>query len=156
MISFLMLMDSNNFPTYAQEGFHNFASAHLIIYKTKNNYFNLVPITLSADKKQIVSFPAPGDLIINNRLCLPEKLKNGFLLDNRGITIHTGFINISYLEYANLSKTPDVNYLQELMLDNDPICELYDCGLRSDFKNIKKEINKVIKNNNLNKYSRLK
>ena len=41
------------------------ASPPVIVYKTRNDYFDKVPVILSEDKTRIVSFPDPLDLKIN-------------------------------------------------------------------------------------------
>jgi hypothetical protein len=127
-----------------------------IVYKTKADYFNNVPVLLSTDKQTIVAYPDPKDLTIDNKFCQPTKLKQGYLLDNRGISLNVGFLNISYLEYSRLATPPSINELKKLILDTDPLIELYDLELRYNFKNMKKEINQIITRNQLTNYKRLK
>lgn len=127
-----------------------------IVYKTKKDYFNLVPVILSADKQNIVSYPDPKDLLIDNKLCLPDRLENGYLLDNRGINLNAGFLNISYQDYSKLSTPPSLTELNKLLLDSDPLIELYDLGLRYNFRNIEEEINQIIIRNQLPNFKRLK
>lgn len=127
-----------------------------IVYKTKADYFNNVPVLLSADKQTIVAYPDPKDLTIDNKLCLPTQLKGGYLLDNRGISSNVGFLKISYKEYSSMASPPSINELKNLLLDADPLIELYDLGPRHNFKNTDKEINKIITRNKLANYIQLK
>lgn len=71
------------------------ASPNVIVYNIKADYFDKVPITLSEDKKSILSYPDPKDLIVDGVYFLPTKLEKGYLLDNRGISINTVFLNIT-------------------------------------------------------------
>src|ERR1044071_4992028 len=66
-----------------------------IVYKTKADYSNYVPVILSEDKSKIVSYPDPKDV----QSAAPVKLKNGYLLDNRGINKNVAFLRWTYEEY---------------------------------------------------------
>lgn len=127
-----------------------------IVYKTKADYFNNVPVILSADKQTIVAYPDPKDLTIDNKLCLPTPLEQGYLLDNRGINSNVGFLKISYQEYSSLASPPSINELKTLLLDADPLIELYDLGPKYNYKNMEMEINQIITRNQLTNYKRLK
>ena len=59
-----------------------------VIYKTNGNFSNNVPITLSADSKKLISFPAPSDI---TEQTAPIKLSQGYWLDRRGISPNTAF-----------------------------------------------------------------
>jgi len=131
-------------------------SASVMIYKTKKDYFKNVPITLSEDKSKIVAYPHPKDLKIDGLYRVPTKLKNGFLLDNKGININTAFLKLTYEEYAKLENAPLLSKLKTLIIDDNPFTELYYCGLKSNFKDLKKELNNTIKKNKLNEYKKLK
>lgn len=115
-----------------------------IIYKTKANYFDKVPVTLSDDKRSISSFPDIRDVYINGQYTYPTRLKDGFLLDNRGISGNVGFLRLTYGEYSKLEKTPTASEIMEMILDDDPLVEMYDCGLRSDYRDIEAELNDLI------------
>jgi hypothetical protein len=132
------------------------AGPHLLVYKTKKDYYDLVPVLLSIDKRSIVSYPHPTDLMFGSHLCLPTKLEGGFLLDNRGINLNVGFLNISYNEYSKLPTSPWMSDLQQLLIDTDPLTELYDLGLRNQYTNLRKEINKIIRDKHLTDFNRLK
>ena len=120
-----------------------------IVYKTKANYNNLVPVLLSDDKKEIISYPHPSDLKVGDALALPTLLKNGYLLDNRGIGVNVAFLKITYEEYNKLEKVPTLNELYDLIIDKDPLVEFCNCGNNKVFTNKKNQINKVIENKKL-------
>jgi len=115
-----------------------------IVYKTKADYFNKVPVFLSEDKKTITGFPHPKDLMKGSELALPTKLIKSYLLDNRGVGSNTAFLKYTYQEYSNLKTTPNPEKLYQMIIDKDPILEIYDCGLRSDFTTVG-EINQIIR-----------
>ena len=114
------------------------------IYKTKGNYNNLIPITLSDDKSIISSYPHPKDIYYKNVLAIPTQLKDGYLLDNRGISKNVAFLNITYEEYSKLDNPPNIDELFEMIIDNNPIVELYDCGNRYQYKDEVVELNNII------------
>lgn len=119
------------------------------LYKTKDNYSKYVPITLSDDKKKITSFPHPTDIFYKGKFAYPTQLEDGYLLDNRGISANVAFLNISYDEYSKLEKAPSIDSLFEMILDDDPLVELYDCGNRYQYKNEVVELNSMISKNQL-------
>ena len=119
------------------------------IYKTKGEYNNLVPIILSDDKTEITSFPHPKDVYYKGELALPTQLENGYLLDNRGISANVAFLNITYDEYSKFEKAPSVDSLFDMILDNDPLVELYNCGNRYQYKDEVAELNNMIKKQQL-------
>ncbi len=140
IVIFLLSCSSNN-----KVVIHDFMSGpKAIIYKTKADYYNNVPVFLSDDKKTITGFPHPKDLMQKGKLALPTKLTKGYLLDNRGVGINTAFLKYSYQEYAKMKTHPKPEVLYHAIIDKDPITEIYDCGLRSDFKSLK-EINRLIR-----------
>jgi hypothetical protein len=132
------------------------AGAPTIIYKTKEEYNNKVPITLSEDKRKIVGYPHPKDIYQNGKLAIPTKLNNGYLLDNRGVGKNTAFLNITYEEYAKLTSAPKLTEMERMILEKDPIIELCDCGNRNQFKNEIDEINSLIATNQLGKCKKIK
>ncbi|MEN8120631.1 MAG: hypothetical protein ABFS35_09805 [Bacteroidota bacterium] len=132
------------------------ANAPVLIYKTTNNYIDNVPISLSPDKKEIVSYPHPTDLKNGDYYSIPTKLKGGYLLDNRGVSSNTAFLKLTYKEYAELETAPSLTKLKSLIIDNNPFTRLYHCGKRSDFNNLEKDLNEIIKKNNFNRFKRLK
>lgn len=125
----------------------DFSIQSTLIYKTKNDYFNNVPVILSEDKAMIISYPAPSDVYYNGKLAYPKRLDNNYLLDNRGINQNVAFLKLTYEEYSKLSKAPSIKEMYEMIIDKDPISELCNCGNRQQFKNEVSEINELVKNN---------
>lgn len=102
-----------------------------MVYKTRQNYDNLVPIILSEDKSRVLSYPHPSDLVSGDGYLVPTSLKNGYLLDNKGINKDVAFINMTYESYARLKEAPAVEELLAMVIDKDPLAELCNCGNRS-------------------------
>lgn len=121
-----------------------FANPPVLVYKTKGDYNNLVPILLSDDKKTILSYPHPNDLITGSTYQFPVVLNEGYVLDNRGIGANVAFLKMTYSEYANLKYAPSLQELYKNILDKDPLVELCHCGLRTSFYNVKKQLNELI------------
>jgi hypothetical protein len=142
-------------PQQGMTGPHR-AGPQTIIYKTRADYSKNVPVTLSNDKSKIVSYPAPQDVYFGGQLAYPTPLAKGYLLDNRGITINTAFLRLTYEEYAKLSQAPDPNDLYNQIIDKDPITQLYSLGSRYSFKNIVPEIDSIIEHHKLKDFRRLK
>lgn len=120
-----------------------------LVYKTRGDYYHLVPVLLSDNKKQIISFPHPKDLIRGHGYTLPDSLSNGYLLDNRGIGANVAFLRLTYEEYANLQEVPTADQLYEKILDRDPLTELCNCGLRTSFSDPVRQINELIEKSEL-------
>ena len=99
-----------------------------IVYKTKADYRDKVPILLSEDGKTVLSYPAPSDLFIGKELAKPIELYDGYLLDRRGIGPRVAFLDISYMAYARLPNTPKPKDLLGMLLETDPLTACYDCG----------------------------
>ena len=125
------------------------------IYKTTSDYYNLVPIILSDDKTVIVSFPHPRDVYYKGALAYPTQLEDGYLLDNRGISPNVAFLNISFDEYSKLKKAPSIDSLFGMIIDNNPLLELYNCGTRYQYKDEVAELNNVITNRQLTKCKKI-
>ena len=119
-------------------------STPALVYKTRADYYNRVPVLMNTEKNRILSYPDPTDLNYGNKLALPTKLKNGYLLDNRGIGINVAFLTYTYETYAALTKVPDMTQLMDSILDKKPLSELWDCGSRSLYKNEVDELNTLI------------
>jgi hypothetical protein len=127
-----------------------------IVYKTKADYSKYVPVTLSADKTQIVAYPAPKDVYYNGKLAYPTALEDGYWLDNRGIGPNTAFLRVTYDEYSKWPQVPKLSELYLLIIDKDPFTEIYKLGSRSRFTHPVADINKVIKKGGLKKFERVK
>ncbi|HQN15688.1 MAG TPA: hypothetical protein PLC90_04960 [Bacteroidales bacterium] len=117
------------------------ATPPVIIYKTYKDYHKNVPVTLSADKSAIVSYPDIKDVYYNDTLAYPTRLARGFWLDNRGIGPHAAFLKFTYEEYSQLEATPAPDVLFQNILETDPFKEIYKLSCERDTV----EINKIIK-----------
>jgi hypothetical protein len=120
------------------------ASPPAIIYKTKTDYFDKVPVILSDDKTRIVSFPDPRDLRINGEFAYPSKLMDGYLLDNRGIGPNAAFLRFSYEEYCTMDNIPTAERLFNYISEKNPFTEMYQCGNRGNYDEIVAELNLII------------
>ena len=127
----------------------NFPGPPTIVYKMKNDYSQNVPVILSADKLNIVSYPAVEDVILNGQYPIPTKLNNGYYLDNRGIGPNVAFTKYTYEQYSKFRGTPTVEDLSAAIIDKDPLTEMYDCGNRLRFKDIEAELNQLIESGDL-------
>ncbi len=127
-----------------------------IVYKTRSDYNKLVPVILSPDKTTIVSYPDIKDVFYKGKLAYPTELAGGYLLDNRGIGPDVAFLNYTYDEYSRMFKTPVGGELWKRMLDKDPLLEMYQCGNRTQYKEIEKELNDLIISGKIKDYKRLK
>lgn len=115
-----------------------------IVYKTKADYSELVPVILSDDKKSIVSYPHPNDLKINDELRIPRQLTDEWLLDEKGINENVAYLNMTYQAYSDLSEVPSLDSLFSLIVDSDPIIEMCNCGNRNSFNNAETQLNDLI------------
>jgi hypothetical protein len=127
-----------------------------LIYKTKADYSQLVPVIMNEEKTEIVSFPAPQDLRYKGKPAIPGMLAENYLLDNRGINENVAFLNITYEEYMNLAKTPSVEELKKQIIDTDPLIVMYNCGKRQLYKNEIEELNKLIIEGDFGNFQQLK
>ena len=131
------------------------ATPPLIIYKTKSDYNDKVPVTLSEDKSEIVSYPGSKDVFYKGELALPTELSAGLLLDNRGIGKDVAFLDITYKSFSMMMRPLTKEQMFDMIIDNDPITEMYKCK-RRDFKNIPADVNTMIENGGIKDCERLK
>jgi hypothetical protein len=131
------------------------AAPPLIIYKTKADYNDKVPVILSEDKSKIVSYPGTKDVFYQGKLATPTLLEGGYLLDNRGIDEHVAFLGISYDTYSKSMRMFSENQLFESIIDDDPIIEMYRCSRRG-FKSIPEDINTMIRKGDFSPCEKLK
>ncbi len=134
----------------------DFSGPPTIVYKTKANYNNKVPVTLSDDKSRIVSYPAPKDVFYNGSLAYPSPLEQGYLLDNRGIGKNVAFLSLTYEEYSNLSQVPTLQDLYAMIIDKDPLTQMCNCGNRNKYNDVAADMNRLIKDNKLGVCSKIK
>jgi hypothetical protein len=131
------------------------AGPSTIIYKTKKDYYDKIPVTLNEGKTKIVSYPAPTDIYYNGQLAYPTKLNNGYLLDNRGISKNVAFLNITYEEFSKVNEVPPLSEMMNMIIDKEPFTEMYNCGNRYQYKDVVNDLNKAIDNNQLYKFKRI-
>ncbi len=92
-----------------------------VVYRTNGNFNDNVPVTLSADRKKIVAFPAPSDI---SPECAPLPLADGYLLDRRGISANSAFTRYTYAEYAALPSAPDIMELKESIIGGAEVTDI--------------------------------
>jgi hypothetical protein len=137
-------------------GKNEMAGPPAIIYQTKADYYDKVPVTLSEDKSEVVSYPGVKDVFYKGELSYPTKLNDGYLLDNRGIDANCAFLKLTYEEYSKLETTPTKEELYGMILDKDPIKKMYNCGNKYKYKDIISELNTMIDDKTLKKQTKLK
>jgi len=115
------------------------ATAPLIIYKTKADYSNYVPVIMNDSKEQIVSYPSPGDVFVGGKLALPKGISKGYLLDNVGITKNSVFTSYTFKEYSKLEMAPSIDELLKSITNKDPFVEVYDCGTRGKYATVEEQ-----------------
>ncbi len=146
---------NHNHDTMENSTSAGMASAPVIIYKTRTDYSDHVPVTMDVKKAHIVSFPAQSDLKRDGGFSYPTRLANGWLLDNRGITPNSVFLRFTYDDYYNMDHIPTAQSLMNYITDKDPFTRMYKCGRRNDYQNIEDELNAKIRNGKLDKCERL-
>ena len=119
----------------------------IIIYKTSKDYYKNVPVSLSADKNSIVSYPGISDVHYNGELAYPTKLAHGYLLDNRGIGPNSAFTKYTYEEYSRMDATPSPDILIKMVTDKNPFTEMYQLDCKRDTSEINQIITSGLKKN---------
>jgi hypothetical protein len=133
------------------------ALAPAIIYKTQKDYSHYVPVQLSEDKKSIVSYPAPSDLMIDGKIKYPVQLQDGYWLDERGITPATAYLSITCEEYSQRgTMPPSETEMMKKILDTNPIVEMYNAGPRSKYKDLVNDLNRAIADKKLGSFEKIK
>lgn len=101
-----------------------------IVFKSAQDVSRLVPVRLSEDRKEVLSYPAPTDLPD----LTTKKLANGYVLDLVGVNNNTAYLNMTIQEYKN---TTHVILKDELLIRVtliNPYIEMYECiGVDSEF-----------------------
>jgi hypothetical protein len=143
-------------PVSAKQVESSVPSPPCLIYKTSADYTKNVPVIMSDDGTTIVSYPDVRDLFYKGVLAYPTRLNDGFLLDNRGIGPHVAFLSVTYEAYSKLDMTPSLSELIGLIIDKDPLIEMYQCGSRSQYADPEAELNAIISSGKLGTCRRLK
>lgn len=118
-----------------------------LVYKTRGDYANRVPVLLNNEKTAIISYPAPSDLGSEGKEACPVILEQGYLLDNRGISTNVAFLEYTYEQYASLKKVPGKEELFKKIIDKSPLTELWECGTRTPENCDTERLNKLIREN---------
>jgi len=117
----------------------------IVIYKMKRDYSRNVPVLLSDDKKEIVSYPHPLDLIgMTSKEVMPIRLHGGYYLDRRGINKNVAFLNITYNSYRKLRKPLSIKEIEKLILDRNPLTQILICSNLTYSENNIEKINSMI------------
>ncbi len=121
----------------------------VMVYRTKHDVHDKVPVGLSDDRRHIVSYPHPKDLMADGGLRTPTALIQGYWLDNLGVGPNTGFIALTYSEYAALPEAPSITEMEAMLIDRDPWEALCDCGVMGTLQDPVKELNAWLKKRKL-------
>lgn len=96
------------------------AIPNAVIYLTNGDYSNNLPLTMVGNT--IASFPAPTD--VSQKYSTPIRLKDGYLLDRRGISPNSVFTRFTYAEYASLPAPPPVEELKASIIPGSKVTEI--------------------------------
>ena len=124
------------------------SNAPIVVYKTKGAYENLVAVVLSKDKLKIVAYPGPSDIVHE----APIPLHSDYfiaLMPGAG-SLDGAFLNLNDAKY---SKMPEFTYtpgqLYNMIFDQNPFTEMYDCTKATIQKTAVSDIDSWIDNNQL-------
>lgn len=91
------------------------------IYRTSIDVDAYVPVTINPVDGKLVSYPAPSDI---TGASMPVVLKDGWLLDRRGISPDTRFVRYTYSQYHDLSEAPSPARLLESIIPDARVTEI--------------------------------
>ncbi|MFZ4568049.1 MAG: hypothetical protein ACOYND_03345 [Bacteroidota bacterium] len=141
---------SQNEANYRNKIINGVIRPPLVIYKTTRDYSKNIPIIMSEDKKEILSYPDPLDLQANMpNKATPIHLHKGYLLDRRGINKNVAFLRYTYSKYSKLKKPLTISEMYTNIIDSNPLTEFYLCNSLSYQNNIENKINWLIDKNQL-------
>jgi hypothetical protein len=124
-ITLLLFILIGRMQVYGQQK----ALPYHIIYKTRKDYFNYVPVILSPDKKRITSYPDPEQLKNSGFGYHPFKLNDNYLEDIHGLlNEHVAFLGISLDDYVKLKELPSDSTLMSWIIDKDPLTFMCKCA----------------------------
>ena len=122
-----------------------FPAPHLIVYKTKKNYSQFVPVILNAEKNTLVSYPSPADMQLEGKPILPILLRQKYWMDVKGINKNVAYLSIKIEDFIKLDSVPSTAYLMGKILEKDPLLEMCDCGIKeNDGPNVEMNLNRLI------------
>lgn len=104
----------------------------VVIYKTRGNYNDFVPVNLAPNGNALLSYPGVHDVFYQGILAKPTPLESGFLLDNRGIDTNSVFLDYTYEVYSALPQTPLQEEIMQHIMIRDGIEALYSCRCARD------------------------
>ncbi|MCF8373655.1 MAG: hypothetical protein K9H64_18685 [Bacteroidales bacterium] len=125
------------------------AGPPITIYKTKKDYSQFVAVSLSDDKRKIVSYPHPADVFYKGKLAYPTNLVKGYLLDNLGINVNVAYLSLTLEQYSKYKEIPSLEALYNLIIDKNPLTEYYFCGNRLTLKDEIVDLNMLINSDGL-------
>lgn len=129
-------------------GFMSNATMPMVIYKTRSDYSQWLPVQLDASRTKIIQYPSPNDIYYRDTLAVPTTLHDGYLLDNMGLNANSAYTDIALTEY---DKVISLDSLMSRVLDRYPFLEMYICGNRSIESEPIEKVNFIIDQNALNK-----
>lgn len=98
-----------------------------VVYLTDGDYADNVPVTLNEARTAIVSYPDPRDISATSH---PIRLAGGWLLDRRGVTPASAFLDYTYKEYAALPSCPDPVELMRHIIPGSHVTEIRQLPIR--------------------------
>ena len=116
----------------------------LLIYKTRADYSQFVPVRMNAQRTEIIEVPHPSDFIHRGRLAFPVALNQGYWIDNQGITPDVAYLRFTIENYSKLDEPLSVEIMSRYILDAYPFLEMYQCGYRNEYKDIFREVNVLV------------
>lgn len=91
------------------------------IYRTNTDVDKYVPVTVNPATGELVSFPAPTDI---TPASMPVVLKDGWLLDRRGISPNTRFIRYTYSQYHDMSEGVSTSMILNSLIPDARVTEI--------------------------------
>ena len=117
---------------------------HILVYKTRADYKELVPIGLSPDKKTITYFPDPKDIGAMGDRAKPVTLQDGYMWSKSGISKDVAFLDMTFQAYMELPGALPPAELMHHIKDARPLTLFCDCGPSNQYKNVEQELNNLI------------
>ena len=93
-----------------------------VVYKMNGDYAAYVPVTVSADGRSLISFPAPTDLVDGSE---PIAMASGYYLDRRGVNQNTRFTRWTYAEYRALRQTPSPAQILDNLIPDARVVDIH-------------------------------
>lgn len=115
-----------------------------IVYKTNVEVDDRVPISVDEEGGTVLSYPAPTDI---TGASAPIRLADGYLLDRRGISRSSRFLQLSYEEYRSLGQVPSTEELLGRVIPEARVVEIWQLPMRlSDAVSDTASVNAIIRN----------